>query len=315
MNPGFPRRRSPLGKALLFILSVSWQPAFAQILDGTPSPNALIIESVKPDYVTNSLAINGYNFDNGVVPVVTLGKLRLDVVVPFSAGTVVATVPPPIRLADIAGDHLLTVATGQSVNQVDAISLTIGAVGPQGLQGPQGERGEPGPQGLPGVQGPRGQKGITGDPGPKGDVGDRGPRGPPGIDGETGDPGPKGDTGDPGPEGDPGPQGPEGDQGAKGPTGPKGITNYQILYASSAKSVGFLESISVSVRCPEGTVVTKGGMQDISYNIPQVSLTRILDAALEEYNAAGWHVIYESYYPIRIDTYLQIYAICATFPP
>jgi hypothetical protein len=80
---------------------------------------------------------------------------------------------------------LLTVATGGGASQYDEYDLTIGAVGPEGEQGPKGDTGDTG------AQGPKGDKGDPGEQGPKGDKGDPGEQGP------------KGDTGDQGPPGEP----------------------------------------------------------------------------------------------------------------
>jgi cysteine-rich repeat protein len=53
----------------------------------------------------------------------------------------------------------------------DAMDVTIGAAGPQGLTGPagpKGDTGETGPPGLPGAKGDTGEKGDRGQNGPKG---------------------------------------------------------------------------------------------------------------------------------------------------
>jgi hypothetical protein len=68
-------------------------------------------------------------------------------------------------------------------------SVSTGAAGPQGLQGPAGNDGPAGPQGATGIQGPQGE------PGPKGDMGMPGPEGPMGPMGPMGEPGPIGPAG------------------------------------------------------------------------------------------------------------------------
>jgi hypothetical protein len=71
------------------------------------------------------------------------------------------------------------VQSGPSKMDYDAISFTIGAVGPIGPTGPTGAIGPQGPQGDTGPQGPRG------DTGPRGPQGERGPAGPQGPTGPT----------------------------------------------------------------------------------------------------------------------------------
>ena len=104
-----------------------------------------------------------------------------------------------IPASDLAVDAIpeITATKADGVTTVYAngdpiASISDGAKGDTGPQGPKGDTGDPGPQG------PKGDTGDTGPQGPKGDTGDPGPQGPKG---DTGDPGPKGDTGDPGPQG------------------------------------------------------------------------------------------------------------------
>ena len=70
---------------------------------------------------------------------------------------------------DGADGHSPVITIVNGIWYIDGISTGVGAVGPQGEQGPQGERGEQGP------------KGDTGPQGPKGDTGDVGPAGPAGY--------------------------------------------------------------------------------------------------------------------------------------
>lgn len=133
------------------------------------------------------------------VPTVTLGEYvdPLVVVGVPTNETIVALLPENI----IAGDYLLTVATGKGQSQNDEYDLTIGAVGPPG---PQGEQGPQGPPGANGVDGAPGADGLPGEPGPQGEPG------PPGADGKDGAPGEQGPIG---------PVGPQGPQGVEGPPG------------------------------------------------------------------------------------------------
>ena len=70
------------------------------------------------------------------------------------------------------GDYLLKIQSGPSLFQSDTYNLTIGAVGPEGAQGPQGEQGATGPQGEEGAIGPQGPQGEEGAIGPQGTMGE-----------------------------------------------------------------------------------------------------------------------------------------------
>ena len=63
-------------------------------------------------------------------------------------------------------NYLLTVQTSQGRSA--GISLTYGAMGPQGEKGDKGEKGDTGPKGDKGDTGPKGDKGDDGAPGPAG---------------------------------------------------------------------------------------------------------------------------------------------------
>lgn len=89
----------------------------------------------------SSLLIQGVNFDNGALPVVTLGGIELVNVV-HSAGAISATL---VADANTELGYSVTVRTGDQRSQFD--TAMIGSE----IQGPRGERG---PQGEPGSQGP-----------------------------------------------------------------------------------------------------------------------------------------------------------------
>lgn len=72
---------------------------------------------------------------------------------------------------DGADGHSPVITIVNGIWHIDGISTGIGAVGPQGEQGPKGEIGPQGPKGDTGEQGPKGDKGDTGEAGPKGDTG------------------------------------------------------------------------------------------------------------------------------------------------
>ena len=126
-----------------------------------------------------SITIVGTDFLFGPeAPTVTLGEYvdPLEIVGVPTNDTIVASLPENL----VAGDYLLTVATGTGQSQNDEYDLTIGAVGPRG---PQGEQG---PEGLQGEQGNKGDKGDKGDPGLPGAPGADGQPGAPGADGADG---------------------------------------------------------------------------------------------------------------------------------
>lgn len=119
----------------------------------------------------------------------------------------------------LAGSYDLQVIPGsRRLDQrlADTLSVTIGAVGPQGPAGSDGLPGPQGPTGPRGAAGPQGPAGPSGATGPMGLAGPQGPAGPIGMDGAPGPQGPTGDVGPPGPQGPAGPQGPQGPAGTNG---------------------------------------------------------------------------------------------------
>jgi Collagen triple helix repeat (20 copies) len=150
-----------------------------------------------------------------------------------------------------------------------------GEKGETGEQGPQGERGVQGEQGERGPAGPAGPEGPAGPQGPRGDVGPQGPEGPKGDNGAIGPAGPPGPEGQPGPTGPAGPPGPKGDTGAigrqgiqgepgpPGPPGPSAQVTWIVSLPLTVEGAGSKEAPTTalgSAWCPEGTVVTGGGV-------------------------------------------------------
>jgi hypothetical protein len=161
-----------------------------------------------------SIMISGENLSFGSGPlVITLGNANLTVIeIPDVTPT--DTYIEALLPADLpAGDYLLTVSMGNGQSQNDEYDLTIGAVGPQGLQGEIGPQGEQGPQG---------------DQGPKGNIGPQGDQGMQGVQGDTGPQGLTGSQGVPGPQGDQGSQGEQGLQGEQGPQG-EGAESFKLV--------------------------------------------------------------------------------------
>src|SRR5580700_9525105 len=129
-----------------------------------------VIYGVTVNYSACQITISGANFEPGSqAPTVTLGTSRLAVLV-FGGNTLIASFP-----CGLLGSYGLAVTN--SSGQRGTFSVTLGAAGPQGQQGP------PGPQGAQGVQGPQGPQGAQGPQGPQGLVG---PAGPPGLQGPAG---------------------------------------------------------------------------------------------------------------------------------
>lgn len=123
----------------VLILTVFVQPVLAGKWGGTPSGQDCTISEVFVDWETNppTIIIYGRNFVNGDDPIVTLGDFGALIVKVHSTGQLIAEMPLPIE----DGDYLLALTTGSSAHQYDTATLTIGAVGPQGEQGPQDPAG------------------------------------------------------------------------------------------------------------------------------------------------------------------------------
>ena len=110
--------------------------------------------------------------------------------------------------------------------------ITVGSLGPQGIQGFYGVQGIAGmydAQGVQGVQGLFGIQGLQGIQGPQSMQGIQGPQGLQGVQGIQGDLGIQGIQGLQGPQGLQGVQGPQGLQGVQGPQGLQGIQGPQGL--------------------------------------------------------------------------------------
>jgi hypothetical protein len=215
-------------RTVMFLVVVLW--ATAALAASNPPP-ALKIARVTPDFVQQTLLIEGTNF--GTLPAVALAAPG-GAIVPLQVLSTTSETILAALATTAPGTYLLVVVAGNGNTQQDTMSIALGAVGPsgpQGPQGPQGEKGDKGDQGVQGVQGPQGPKGDPGIQGPKGDKGEdgiqgvKGDQGIQGIQGIQGLKGDKGDQGIQGVKGDPGPQGvlgPPGPQGPAGPTGPPG---------------------------------------------------------------------------------------------
>jgi len=246
-------KRPPLARiaactALALLVTGTTLPAFA---DSSHQP---LITAVRPEGTL--LHIIGFNF--GSTPAITLGGVPLALA--FTTTTSIGATLPAMA----PGTYLLTLATdsraaSRRVNddgsKYDEFWVTIGAVGPQG---PAGSNGVNGTAGTVGPQGPAGAQGPAGPIGPQGATGSTGATGAIGNTGATGMAGLPGAAGGPGPIGPIGPVGPQGPSGAAA-----GLFTFQV---SSDPTVvrPFDGVLSVTVNCPDDSVVTGGGYSTFS---------------------------------------------------
>ena len=196
------------------------------------------VHSVDADVEAGLINIYGVNFDNGDPPVVMLGGWTVDVST-FDGIHISGALPPPEVIPP--GDYQLVITTGTAPSQTASLSLTLGAVGPQGEPGGSCTtvRGhlraaihcEDGSESVI-YDGADGKDGADGEQGPPGLIGPQGPTGPAGPQGPQGFVGPPGPQGAQGPQGEQGPIGPEGPQGTRGPKGDPGVANgaYRIVH-------------------------------------------------------------------------------------
>ena len=133
--------------------------------------NAIINYGISPNQIT----IDGSGFSpKGIAPQVVFNNGSLGPLVSFTDSVIVANL---VRNQP-AGTYLLVITNSQG-NSVQ-MSVTIGAVGPQGPMGPQGPIGATGPVGAQGLTGPAGPQGVPGAIGATGPTGPQGPIGPQG---------------------------------------------------------------------------------------------------------------------------------------
>lgn len=217
--------------------------------------NALAVQPLEVsdayvDETTNELIITGSNLNNGGAVELWLGGFALTVVSQDDTRIVA-----DLGGVTMPGSYQLVVTTGGgTVRHDDFDGVTIGAEGPQGIQGEVGAQGDQGPQGEQGPQGPKGDQGIQG---PTGEIGPKGDQGPQGEQGPLGNVGPQGPQGIQGMRGDTGPQGPQGDPGPQGDQGPQGEgNNYRLqkfIETSSAScSYGGVTASSETATCRPG---------------------------------------------------------------
>jgi hypothetical protein len=134
----------------LFVMSIGGIVAPDARADGIPLINSAVV-----DYTVKTLTISGTGF--GASPAITLGTVPLGRQSATST-QIVATFPsqsPPSAFAP--GDYFLKVTF--SSTSLAIFTVTLGAVGPQGIPGQQGA---PGSQGAPGANGTNGTNGANG---------------------------------------------------------------------------------------------------------------------------------------------------------
>ncbi|HSU18737.1 MAG TPA: hypothetical protein VLI45_03245 [Acidobacteriaceae bacterium] len=196
------------GKLLRLSLAGLLSTALASTLQ------AQTIDTATVNLSADNITITGSGFGKKTPPV-TLGGVNLTVL--SNSGT---SIVASLGTVTAPGTYLLAVGAPPSAE----LAVTIGVVGPQGLQGPMGFPGAPGAQGPVGLTGPAGPIGAQGPAGPIGATGPAGPIGLTGAIGATGAAGPQGATGPAGPVGPVGAAGAQGAQGPLGPSGPTGPT-------------------------------------------------------------------------------------------
>jgi Collagen triple helix repeat (20 copies) len=257
-----------------------------QVLSPRPASAAgdvlLRIKEARADMETGQLLLLGENFlrrAHDQVFVSLSGTLLT--VISETETEILAELPSGIG----PGTYRLAVLRSGHTPALDAMDLTLGAVGPAGAEGPEGAQGPMGDAGPQGIQGPPGEDGQDGAPGPAGPKGlnwrgqwekgveyvtddavqfggsswialqDVAPGRPPGGPGLGQDDwallaekGAKGDQGDQGLQGDPGGQGPQGEAGPQGPIGPQGNPGPPLA------SFDALAGLSCSVSGQAGTL-------------------------------------------------------------
>jgi len=246
------------------------------------------ITSVRVDFLTNEINITGHNLTGRRVPGVEL----LDSGVPLSVcntcydeNYIVASFVGVIE----DGDYKLEISRGRhSRHKNISYDLTIGAVGPEGVQG------EVGPQGI---------KGDTGAQGSKGDKGDTGAQGPIGDKGDTGAQGPRGLVGAQGPKGDKGDTGAQGPRGLTGPRGDSGLAGYQRRSRDSACPA--LNTCSHTTICPSGKKVLAGGVHNTQGGLFGVNLRESYPAS-----DSSWAVLVDNDEPF-VSRNLRLWVVCA----
>ena len=205
---------------MVAVLVLVWQHSVAvsSSAQGRTPPPQVVVTAAAADTSQSRLFVAGHGFTPAAV--VFLGGQPLGGVVVNGQGTALSALLPP----DVpAGSYSLTVVAGPASVQTTVFSVTLGAVGPRGQDGP------PGPAGESGLQGPAGESGPAGA---------RGPLGPQGF---------------PGPGGPTGPSGPQGDAGASGVTG---MVTLSGMGAGPASALAFIgPTVPVTVDAGERVLV------------------------------------------------------------
>ena len=263
-------------RLLLPILAVISLAAFA----APAAAEAPVILRVEVDDPGARMQIFGTGF-GAAEPSVTLEGIPL-VVVTHTATDIVVGLPLG---GNVPGTYLLRVTQGTPTGPFggrghDQFNVTIGAEGPQGIQGvpgPPGPQGATGPQGAQGPTGPVGATGATGAQGPQGATGAQGPTGAPGAQGA---PGPTGPPGAIGPTGATGPQGPA------GTTGQAAVTLLGTGTINPGAAFVIIPNLTTTINVPANAMVlvsTDGGIQTtsaVTTGVSRVDIALQVDGAL-----------------------------------
>lgn len=196
------------------------------------SPNQLAISAAVANLTGNTVTLTGSNFTDRSDPDVRVWLNRVPLAIQSMTPTqVIVTLPAGFGAGSYQLEMTRTNGNGggnASTNgpRYGAITVTIGAVGLTGAQGPQGIQGSQGPAGAQGAVGPAGPAGPAGAAGATGPGGAIGPVGPAGPAGDVGPVGPAGAVGPVGAAGLTGVTGPRGLQGVRGPGGVRGFEEF-----------------------------------------------------------------------------------------
>ena len=198
------------------------------LVDSALNFSTNVIKAASFDYSNNTLIISINLLAGDRVTAVLLAGVSLA----FTATSNSISASLPLGRFT-PGSYLLEISTTKLNLPLlrPTFDVAYGAIGPQGLIGPQG------------------RPGATGMTGPKGDSGSAGVQGPSGANGSLGQVGPQGPQGA---------QGPQGQMGAQGLTGLPGIAShaYSAICSSGCPTAPFSGSVTVlSVPVPAGAYI------------------------------------------------------------
>lgn len=258
---------------------------FGAVVSVEAQTKSLVIYSVSPDRVTESMTIRGVNF--GSTPAHVFCETSMMTVLSWTPEQIVVSMPA--ALPD--GSYLLTVVKGNAQADRDVFNFSLapapipGPAGPQGPQGPQGETGATGATGATGPQGPQGPQGETGATGAAGAAGPQGPQGPQGLPGAT---------------------------GATGPQGPAGVVEVETVFAetpSVPQNIAGLAMLTGSATCLETQRVVAGGWENMG-NSHMLNLVASFPSG-----PRTWTVTLRNPFSVsQANMQIRVFAVCVPVP-